>query len=493
MAAAAKLSGGGKLNKQRPDLRMETQFTETYFDSPRFSFFKAGIVLYIRKEGPSATQVIHQNSDDAPAKTLTTLLPRQNGRINLNASDKAELGLSPRAAAPSRHMFSVDLTRSFYELKNKRSKILLTASVGEIRSAGPVFKNVSQPVLDMELVVGRGSALALFDIALTLAEKHGATLQPDSIARRGFSLASPSLKKGHAKAQKVELDPTMSVGDAFAAITQSTIGHLMSNQSAALRCDPNGIHQTRVAMRRLRAGLRAFKTILPYEGRKAFNGELRWFQQRTGPARDWHVFVDETLPRLKPGDVSPDEMVLLRRLAQKEGRMHSAEAAELLRSKRYTRLLLRFGRWVAGLYEVERPEALEEPVVPFARRALEKAHRDLLKELKQARPGVMEDMHKVRLCGKKTRYAAEFFAALFEGEQTQTYVQTIEDLQNRLGAANDASVARLLVAELEYGKLDVASIAGVQAWSSRRVSKSLSRARPTLQWLKTADLFWTLP
>lgn len=71
-------------------------------------------------------------------------------------------------------------------------------------------------------------------------------------------------------------------------------------------------------------------------------------------------------------------------------------------------------------------------------------------------------------------------------------MKTVEDLQNRLGSANDASVARLLMAELEYGKLDVATIDGVQAWSARRVAKCLNQARPTLNWLKTADLFWRL-
>ena len=264
----------------------------------------------------------------------------------------------------------------------------------------------------------------------------------------------------------------------------------MSNQAAALRCDPKGIHQTRVAIRRLRAALRAFKAVLPYEGRKAFNGELRWFQQRTGPARDWHVFVDETLPRLKPRDVSAQEMAVLRKLAAQVGRARAEEASQLLQSKRYTRLLLRFGRWIAELYEDNRAEVLQDPVLAFARTTLRKTHRDLFKELERARPGVMEDMHKVRLRGKKARYAAEFFAALFEGDETQTYVETVEDLQDRLGAANDASVARLLVAELEYGKLDPATIDGIQSWSSRRVTRCLDQARPTLQLLQSADKFW---
>ncbi|NNF77005.1 MAG: CHAD domain-containing protein, partial [Rhizobiales bacterium] len=227
--------------------------------------------------------------------------------------------------------------------------------------------------------------------------------------------------------------------------------------------------------------------------RKAFNGELRWFQQRTGPTRDWHVFTDETLDRFKPSDVSAEELMILRKLSVQQGQMHGREAATLLQRRRYIRMLLRLGRWITELLEDKHAPGLWGPVLPFAGKALGSAHRDLLRQIERARPGSMEDMHKVRLCGKKVRYAGEFFSSLFGREDAQAYVQTVERLQDRLGAANDARVARGLVMELEHGKLKPETIYGIQAWSHRRVSRCLDQAQPVLQALQSAEAFWSKP
>ena len=469
------------------------RMSDAYFDTVRYSFFKLGTTVRIRREGRMQTQTVRRLQPDANETACTTGLSGQSQVPVLGERWAAEHGLRRNASPPNRRIFTADLRQCHFAVANKKSTFKLTTIVGDIHLANPVFKYVAEPVREVELVPVKGSERALFEFALELVESDRASIQPDTIASRGFALASRALQKKHAKAQKVKLDPSMSVGAAFEAIIQSTIGHLLDNQTAALRGDPNGVHQTRVAMRRLRAALRAFKAALPYEGRKAFNGELRWFQQRTGPARDWHVFEDETLARLKPDDVDEAEMKVLRKLAARQGQIHAHEAAQLLQSRRYTRLLLRFARWVAELYETKGDGRLHGPIVPFARKTLAKAHRELLKEIEQVRPGSIEDIHKVRIRGKKVRYAGEFFAALFDEDRAKSYISTVEALQDRLGAANDARVARGLVGELEHGKLTPATIHGLQSWSSRRVSRCVEQARPTLRALRSIDRFWKEP
>ncbi len=487
---AENLSRGGTWAGLAAELTSDRKITDAYFDTPRYSFFKTGITFCLRKEGWGHTQVVRQVHADATQTAWTTELSPHSQTLVLSDVWAQHLGLKPNTAPPSRRVFSADFRQRSFEMACKKSAFALTVRIGEIRVAGPVFKYVAEPICEVELMPVKGSERALFDFALKLAEAGDARFQPDTVVSRGFALTSRSLQKPHHKARKVKLEAHITVGQALEAILQSTVAHLLSNQTAALRGDPNGVHQTRVAMRRLRAALRAFKAVLPYEGRKAFNGELRWFQQRTGPARDWHVFVDETLPRLNPSDVSPEEMTVLRKLAAQEGKMHAREAAELLQSRRYTRLLLRFGRWSAELFEAKNHKALKGPVVPFARKTLAKTHRDLLKQIDKARPGSIEDMHKVRIRGKKARYAGEFFAALFEGEAAQTYISTVETLQDRLGAANDARVARALVSELEHGRLQPESVDGLRAWSSRRALRCVDQARPTLRALHSVERFW---
>lgn len=490
---AGRLVDKGKLAGVPVELEAKTSYTDAYFDTPRYSYYKSGTVFALRTEGWAATQTISQLGPGGMETLSSAQLSSQSQMLDLGEGWRGHLGLKPNAPPPTRRIFSSDLEEYRFILRTESCKIRLTLVTGEIRVSGPVFKYVAETVCDAALELISGSEQGLLDYALKLVETQGAQLQTDTIAERGFALTSTALQKSHAKAVKVQLDPSHTVGTGLRAILRSTITHLLSNQTAALRHDVNGVHQTRVAIRRLRAALRAFKAVLPYEGRKAFNGELRWFQQRTGPARDWHVFIDETLPRLKAKYVDPEEMPVLRKLAVQEGRMHAQEAAELLQSRRYARLLLRFGRWVAELFEDDRARHLRKPITPFARKTLAKTHRDLLKELKAARPGHMEDMHKVRIRGKKARYAGEFFAALFESDESRQYLNIVENLQERLGGANDARVARALVTELKHGILLPQTITGVQAWSSRRVARCLDQARPTLRALQTAAPFWKEP
>ncbi len=488
--ACEKLVSGGKVYGMSAHMTADTQVSEVHFDNARYSFFKSGITFSIRQEDGEQTQVVRRLQADGTETVWTTPLDAPAQTLVLTESWALNLGLKPRTAPPGRTIFTADFRQRSFEMSKTHARFALTLKAGEVRVAGPVFKNVSEPLIDVDLVPVGGSETVLFDFALKLVEATDASIQPDTQISRGFALASRSLQKAHSKAKKVNLDPTMTVGEALEMIVQNTVSHLLDNQTAALRGDANGVHQTRVAMRRLRAALRAFKAVLPYEGRKAFNGELRWFQQRTGPTRDWHVFADETLAKLKPSDVGPEEMAILRKVAAQQGKSHGREAALLLQSRRHTRLLLRFGRWIAELFEDERSDGLNGPVVPFARKTLAKTHRDLLREIKDARPGVIDDLHKVRIRGKKARYAGEFFAVLFDGEDAQAYISLVEALQDRLGSANDARVARGLVAELEHGTLLPETIDGIQAWSSRRVAKCADQARPTLRALHSVQKFW---
>src|SRR5689334_5766734 len=56
---------------------------------------------------------------------------------------------------------------------------------------------------------------------------------------------------------------------------------------ARLGADPEHVHDSRVATRRMRAALRLFKDVLPYG--EALDDELRWIASLLGPVRDLDV------------------------------------------------------------------------------------------------------------------------------------------------------------------------------------------------------------
>ena len=71
-----------------------------------------------------------------------------------------------------------------------------------------------------------------------------------------------------------------------------------------------------------------------------------------------------------------------------------------------------------------------------------------------------EQRHRVRIAAKKSRYATEFFAALYPAKQVRPYVKTLSALQDELGWLNDVAVAERLLAQLADEEVGLRGSAG---------------------------------
>lgn len=206
--------------------------------------------------------------------------------------------------------------------------------------------------------------------------------------------------------------------------------------------DPEGVHQLRVAVRRLRAGLKTDE----------LRAELRWFFGELGPVRDLDVllmrFRDDT------DGFSADEMAAFERLLSglvKERTAAQKRAARALRSKRYQQLL-------AALGEVDLSQDTDAEVDPVA--AIARPHRKLRKSVAAiGREPADEDLHDLRIRGKKLRYAAEL-AAKAGGKPVRKLVKATKRLQDVLGEHQDACVAEQRVRGLVAEDAAEAFIAG---------------------------------
>ena len=58
---------------------------------------------------------------------------------------------------------------------------------------------------------------------------------------------------------------------------------------------PVGIHQTRVALRRLRAAFGLFRSAVDGPVLRGLAAEAKWLAGECGPARDLYVFLHETV------------------------------------------------------------------------------------------------------------------------------------------------------------------------------------------------------
>jgi len=382
---------------------------------------------------------------------------------------KRKINLSP--------MFTTDIDRTIVELEYKRSRIELALDHGQIIGHGKSARSIE--VCELELELQSGNPTAMLDFALALNEEYGLVPEHRTKAQRGYALLRPSLRPKPTKAKLVELEAQMTSGQAFHRIISSALQQLYSNEVPTLQGVPGGIHQARVSIRRIRAALRAFKKVLPYDKRKAFNGEFRWFQLRLAPARDWHVFISETLPRIRKS--RPGARVNLKRLhklAHVEKRRATLEAKEVFNSRRYTRLLLQFQRWLMTLDHNNPP--LNTNVPKFAKSVLRRSRRDMLVDTRPLSRMTAEELHDLRKRGKKARYATEFFSGLLVEEGIQPVIKTMEEIQDLLGKVNDASVARQVLASVPPHALKPSTISLVQDWSGER----------SRQCIKSGQLVW---
>ncbi len=274
----------------------------------------------------------------------------------------------------------------------------------------------------------------------------------------------------------------MGVEDALAR----SIGHLAEVMAwhapiAAAGTNPAGVHQLRVALRRLRSVLRIFRPAADGPSLRAFDAGLKALAGLLGPARDWDVFLGGLGAELAAG--LPEEPRVAALLAAGQARRDAAYAA--LRPA-LAGPLLRGLVWEAAALESGHPWRREQrgeaavdwrrrPVEEFAAHRLDRSWRRITKvgEAIAALPDA--EFHALRLQAKRLRYAAELFAPLFSRRRSRRFLERLEAVQDQLGLANDVTVARGLVASLAAETGDWAS-GLAEGWTLARARHARARA-----------------
>jgi CHAD domain-containing protein len=259
---------------------------------------------------------------------------------------------------------------------------------------------------------------------------------------------TPSWKK----ARLPVFTPETTAAEALAEIVLCGINHLRGNEACVLaRAHEEGVHQMRVATRRLRSSLSIYKELLPADERRYLVSELKWLIGELGPARDWDVFLAEVLAPVI--GALPDEGRLGSLRSEAEGqRDHAYERAQAaIRSDRYIGLALLLSAWARGHRWHEHasddgPAELFVPATVFVRKVIDERYQEVLRVGEGFESLTEEKRHALRIQLKKLRYAAEFFGSLYAKKTFTSYLAALKSLQDDLGANNDLVVAQKLLA-----------------------------------------------
>ena len=469
------------------------RLVSTYFDTPRHTLRRDGIALRIRQLPEGFEQTVKAPVPGAAGlQTYREWNSRVPDSVPVTAAiddrevkSKLTLGNRHKRLLP---LFTTDVERHKLRVEFGGSEIELAMDIGSIESDNGHSEAVSE--LELELLVGDSSAI--LELALQLTELGDLSLGYLTKAERGYALARPSLRQQAGKADKSGLAQGITVPGMFLAILNSTLEHLRANEQPVAAGHPEGVHQARVAIRRLRAALWAFRDILPGGGRKAFNREFRWFQGQLSPARDWHVFVEETLPAVRsayPGRRTTAAQ--LSKNAREERTRVTSDIAGLFRDVRYTRLILRFTQWVAEQSASMENSWSAQPVTEFAAGILDESHRIFLSDPRPLSRMSAKKRHTLRKRGKKLRYTCEFFSLLWPGQQTDRYLRSMKHLQEALGVINDVSVAGQSVSTLGPGAAVSRHGRLVTDWSQQRLAECLRKTQPKWRNFQRQEPFWS--
>src|ERR1700730_6801533 len=156
-----------------------------------------------------------------------------------------------------RPVFTTTLTRKTINLNQTPiTKIAVAIDQGEIRSADG---GAAEPISEIELELKRGDPAALYDLALQLLKIAEVRLETRSKAERGyrFFFRAAADRPRAVQVGTIALDRNMTAEAALQRFGQRCLNHLLRNEPVTLAGEPEGIHQMRVAVRRLRSALTA--------------------------------------------------------------------------------------------------------------------------------------------------------------------------------------------------------------------------------------------
>ena len=271
----------------------------------------------------------------------------------------------------------------------------------------------------------------------------------DRLRAAGAGAPDPTPKYVRALGPRASQSPEVSVpelasgataGDVVRrAIAASVVRLIQHDPIVRLDTDPEGVHQARVATRRLRSDLRTFRPLVDPEWAVSLRDELGWVAGILGVVRDGDVLLERMRRSVTqlPETNSPGAGHVLAALEAARDEAH-AELLETLRSERYIALLDRL------VEAANTPALLLEADLPAAAALtglVRQPWQVLTKRVKAVSdPPSDEELHAVRIRTKRVRYAAEAVAPLL-GQQARAFAAAAATFQDVLGDLNDAVVA----------------------------------------------------
>ena len=434
----------------------EVEIDNVYFDTQDRLLQRHRMALRVRQLGRRWLQTLkvagrsglvsRRGEWETPARVV-----RGHGTLDLarlSDSPLPDLLAKQKGGAALQPLFRTQVRRTQWIVERGDATIEVALDVGEISIEGAP-EPLREPICEVELELKQGVAAALIDLALALLDAGGKPVVLTPVARskaeRGYQLSAQrpaQAVKASAKAFVQHVTLRSTTADALRTVVAHGLAVLTANIELLLRDDdPEYVHQSRVALRRVRSAMRLLDRA-HQDVPESLAQELSWFARALGDARDWDVIADETLPSLAEAIGAAAVTPLV---AKADGKRRQARASirKAARSTRYAALVLTGERWCMSPAPAGAP-MLAESAAP----ALQSASKKLFKQARFFAALTPVRRHQVRILAKRLRYALDLFGVGLPKPATARYIEALSQLQDLLGQLNDSTVAIAVLPQL---------------------------------------------
>src|SRR4051794_4315787 len=427
--------------------QVREQFEETYVDTAELRLAAAGLTLRLRSRGEDTGWHLDLSAGGAsgpvvrlpsgPAAPAVPMALRQLVWARTNGA--ALLPVAEAHTARTVHRL-VDATgQVVVRMVDDRVTARRLPAGGAEEAAPSTWREIG-----VELADTYGDRMEDVDVRLRDRGLRVAATAPELTWLQLTWLHGPDRDGRSDSVPPQQLTVTSDAGDVVLSYLRRQQEKLRT-QDIQVRLDaPDGIHQMRVATRRIRSALTTFKPLFAADVIRPLGAELKWLAGELGAARDAEGLRDRVRAAIEEGSqdgnaggVSQDADSELERTYR---HAHDRVLGEL-NGERYHRLLSA----LAGL--TGRPAFTGQAAVAAGTvlpRRVTRSYGRLRRLVKaaNAEPGGVERgelLHEARKAAKRARYAGESVSPVF-GPDATAFAEAMERVQEALGEHHDSVV-----------------------------------------------------
>jgi CHAD domain-containing protein len=212
--------------------------------------------------------------------------------------------------------------------------------------------------------------------------------------------------------------------------------------------DPEGVHQLRISLRKMRSALTIFSPVIRPAYRQQWRRRLKQLAKQLDAARDLDVFL------LTHFSGTASDSQLYGALDKKKARLYkqlcsTLKSGKFNKRRRQLKKALAQTNWQKK-YCCRQTLSLRS----LAQQQLNTLYQNLQTQTQELHLNDEAALHQLRISFKQLRYGCEFLEPALDGTTSQSFINMMKALQDQLGDIHDAAVQQTMLADLPVAAQD---------------------------------------